>query len=371
MISILFVTGCGSKPQDSSIDLKRRDIVSIFDFIDRVDVIQLETNKESLINRISQVISYEDQYYIFDSREQAVFCFSKTGRFRYKIHSVGRGPEEYTYLEHFNIDPYNRRIILSDVVTSTILYYDLDGNFIEKRRLPSENRAYNDVYVVNRDTLLFASAGEFNFIYYSLSENRIIKRLFPVENEKRRLLLMGRVYRYQDSLFFYTPLSENETYNLSSNDLSIDYKWNFGESNYKKDNIKRLYDEVEIFKTNFKPYRFVDFIGEGKYLDYFIAHNVETNRYRIASLRVDDSNYISVLYDKNRGSHYVFDKTTEGIQIIFRHAMNDETIVLLNYDSPEYKFYDMEILTKEQRQIIDEHNEESDNPFLVIYHLKQ
>jgi hypothetical protein len=350
------------------IDLNKRDSISIAEFIDHIDVIQLETTSQSLLNSISQAIFYNECYYVFDSRQQAVLSFHKTGEFRYKIHSVGRGPGEYSYLGHFNIDIYNNRLMLLEPFGS-ILYYDLDGKFIEKVTLPSDCKAYNEVYAINKDTLLFVSLNEFYFVYYSSADNRIIKRIFPIDQDGSSMSPTGRMYQYKDTIYLNTVLSKNEIYNMSSDSVSVDYVWDFGKSNYKNEEIKSLYNDIAELRANYKQVRINDFVGNGKQLSHFISISVETNRYRIAEVMVEND-FILVFYDKKEKYYYVLNKTIEGIQPLFRDITN-ESIVLWDYGSYEYKYYDMSVLNEGQIEIINNHNKETDNPFLVVYHLKQ
>jgi len=360
--------GCSS-PSSDSIDLNKRNNISITDFVDHIDVVQLESNSQSLINNITQIISYEDCYYIFDAKQQVIFCFDLTGAFRYKIHSVGRGPDEYTYLEHFNIDPFNNRLMLLEPFGS-ILYFDLNGKFIKKINLPSECKSYNEVYAINKDTLLFASLDEFNFTYYSSTDNSIVKRIFPVDQNVLPPQPIGRIYQYQDSIYFNSILNENEIYNLSANTLSINYKWNFGKLNYTKKQIKTLYsDYIKEQRANMMPLNFVKLVRDGEFIDYFISNAWETNRYRAASVLVN-TGIVLVIYDKNNENYYVIDKTTEGIQPHFI-SITSESFILWDYGSYDYKYYDLNLLNDRQADIINSHNIERDNPFLVVYHLKQ
>jgi len=366
LLSVVLIYGCNNTTLDDPIDLTRRDSVSITDFVDRIDVVQLETTDQSLINNISSVIFHNECYYIFDLRLQAVLCFTNTGKFKYKIHSVGRGPEEYSYIAHFNIDSYNNRLMLLEPF-GTILYYDLDGSFIEKISLPSECSAYNEVYAINKDTLLFVTRADFHFVYYSSIDNKIIRRIFPVSQDGSSMSPLKRAYQYKDSIYWNSVLSKNEIYNISSDPLSISYTWNFGESNYKEVDIKSFYNDIAELRANYKSFRIIDFVGDGKQLNHFVSISVETNRYRIAEVMVEND-MLLVLNDKKEKNSYVLSKTIEGIQLYFKDITNELAILWDYYD---YKYYDMSVLNEEQREIINNHNKEIDNPFLVVYHLKQ
>ena len=366
------MAGCTNSTSNNIADLTKRDNISITDFVDCIDVIQLESSEQALFNSIDKIISYGDYYYIFDARQQSVLCFDHAGDFKYKINSVGRGPEEYVYIGYFNIDPYNNRLMLLQPM-GAIFYYDLDGKFIEKISLPSECGSYNEVHSINEDTLLFVSLYEFDFVYYSSTDNKIVKQIFPIDRDILPPEPLGRVYQYQDSIYFASVVSENETYNLSTNTISIDYKWDFGKLNYTKRQIQTLYnDYIAVQRANMMPLYFNDLVKEGRFIDYFIMSSRETNRYRIASVSVDNG-AIYVVYDKNNKKSYVIDKTTEGIQPYFTSRnVTNESFILWDYGpSFQYKYYDLSVLNDQQKGIINNHNPEQDNPFLVVYHLKQ
>ena len=371
-------SGCSNTTLGDFIDLTRRDSVSITDFVDSIDVVQLESNSQCFIRDINKLIFYEDNFYILDSRQQALLCFSNMGEFKYKIHSVGRGPEEYSLLDDFNIDPYNKHLMLLNPF-GEILYYDLEGNFIEKVVLPSECKAYNEVHAINRDTLLFVTLTDFHLVYYSSSSNKILKRELLIDPRLRSMSPFGKMSRYRDSTYYNSSvMSKNEIYNLSSDNLSVDYIWNFGKLNYTEGQKKSLYDYIKERETNREPLRLIDFVGKGKILNYYIRRNHETVRYRLALVMVGASSdgetetNVFVIYDKNRKNYNVIDKTTEGIQLYYVRSNINTSIVLWHFGSTiDYKYYDMSILNEEQREIINNYNKDRDNPFLVVYHLKQ
>lgn len=74
LISLL-ILGCKSQEEAQIVDLERNDEVSIFDLVDSISVVKLETNDQCLIKKIDRIIPYENRLYIFDSRLNTVFCF--------------------------------------------------------------------------------------------------------------------------------------------------------------------------------------------------------------------------------------------------------------------------------------------------------
>ena len=109
-----------------------RQEVSISSFADSVSFIRLETTDESLIGRISQVLFLDDLVIIEDNQTHSIFFFYRCGKFSHRIARRGRGPGEYITLTRAMLDAENRRIMVYDVSSRKMLFYDLDGTFIRE-----------------------------------------------------------------------------------------------------------------------------------------------------------------------------------------------------------------------------------------------
>jgi hypothetical protein len=142
------------------VDLKAITEPSIYDFFDTVSVVQLETTDDCLVSNRFYVKEFNGKYFLNDRQQLAVFCFDSEGKYLFKIQKRGQGPDEYMWLDDFTVDPFNNQLILLDAF-GAILLYDLEGKFISKTRLPSEIGAYNGVFVLNRDTLVFSCLAEY------------------------------------------------------------------------------------------------------------------------------------------------------------------------------------------------------------------
>lgn len=366
VLSILMVS-CVDNRSNNSIDLDQNDQISIMDIVDSINVVVLETKSECLIGNISKLISYKDRFYILDVKLQTVFCFDKEGLFLFKIAHRGRGPEEYTYLEDFNIDPYNNQLMLL-VPYGEILYFDLDGCFISKVMLPSGTKAYNEIYALNSDKLLFISLSEYQATYYSRKKEEIMKELFPLK-EPRYFTPTERTFSYNDSIYFNSILGKNEVLNLSDANHKVVYSWNFGAKNNTSKQISILMDYLKFQEQNRKQRPVLkDLIGEGKFLNYYIYNSFESNRYRMAILEYNND-ILLVFKDKREKQDYVFRRTSEGIHLFF-NRLHNESIILWDYGS-NLTYYAKSVLSPEQLKTVEAHDLEKDNPFLVVYFLKQ
>jgi hypothetical protein len=374
IILVQLICSCANKGETNSvINLDKTDKVSIFDLVDSISVIKLETTKESLLKMPRGIIFHKNRFYLFDPYLQTVFCFDSRGKLLFKLNKKGRGPDEYTYAAMFNIDPFNDQLMIL-VPWGIILYYDLDGKFISKVKLPSDLRAYNEVYAIDKDNLLFYTWGyEYKAYYYSKISGKILKGTVATTSDLSFTFPpFDKSYYYKDSLYFNSVGIKNEVLNMSDTSQRVSYSWNFGDKNYTEEQMK----ELVIFDKNNKK-----MVSKESVLKYFKERNenpkfpaystncsFETDRFRVTSLRYREfDNSINIVKDKNEGREYVFRETTEGVKLYFNFVSGRSIIMHYN----ENKDLSLnKVLSAEQLKVVESHNPEYDNPFLVIFHFK-
>ena len=352
------------------IHLDRDSDIPIDELVDSIAVVQLETNDLCLISGIYKVLIYNGKYYILDRRQQNLFCFDQNGKFLHKIGERGRGPQEYEYLGSIAIDPYNEQLLLV-VPFGSVLCYDLNGTFIEKISIPDAG-AINELHVLNADHWLFVSLNEYQILYFSKKENRIVERLY--ERLPALLLPLGRSYAYNNSIYF-APLLHSETLNMSDKDRQVAYSWDFGANNNRSGRSERLLRELQNMNVRSEAdyHAYVSLINS--YLNHHILFTRESLRYRMAVLEYRND-YIHVLHDKRENQSIVFRKTKEGIRWVLPDYMsNQEIIIAYDIDGTDgyrdFTCYAKDIFTPEQLRTIEVHNPERDNPFFVVYYLKK
>ena len=259
LISLL-ILGCKSQEEAQIVDLERNDQVSIFDLVDSISVVKLETNENCFLSFLVQRIIYKNRFYFFDYKQRIIFCFDNNGKFLYKINKFGRGPDEYEAIASFSIDKFNDQLMIL-VPYGSILYYDLDGKFISKEKLPSEIIAYNEVHSINKDVLLFISSNKIRAAYYSKSNKSLIKRFMEVTPEQDKVFSSTRrTYNYKDSIY-YNDYTNNTIFNLSNITFNnIKHKWNFGENNNTNEQLQNFNLYKDNQKKNKKPLDFKDII---------------------------------------------------------------------------------------------------------------
>jgi hypothetical protein len=368
------------------IDLKRNDSVSILDFIESTDVVQLETSDSCLIKQIWKIIFDNDRYYVFDREQSIIFCFNSQGKFQFKIDRKGQGPEEYLTLAGFDIDNYNRQLLLIEPF-GHLLTFDPDGRFVSKIRLPKNPPAYNEVYALGKDRVLFVSLTENQLIYYSRGRDKILSTYNlgygDIKSTFRMAPISGRIYKYDETLFYMNPLYD-QVINLS--DTTV-FRWNFGERSNTEKQISSLLDEYKRTGEKYDPEKSekeyqADHVAQKK-LNYELFQCHETSRYKICFLYRGKRQVSYVFYDKKTDKYSIFDKTSENIEFRFSPVFSGESLIqnssvafsfyLFPGDYQRFlnlKWFDGNLFTEEQKAIIDSHQKD-DNPYLIKYNLKQ
>lgn len=136
LVLLFSFTGCKNENKNNAsitIPIEKGSIqpMSLFDYIDSVKYIPLETQNENLINHLTKVFFVDDKIVIVDGEEMQVLFFDKDGRYLYKINERGEGPEEYVVLHTVMVDNEKNVIIYDSRGGHKLLYYNIEGKFLK------------------------------------------------------------------------------------------------------------------------------------------------------------------------------------------------------------------------------------------------
>lgn len=107
--------------------------MKLSDIAEEIRYVKLETSPESLIGKIDKFIIYKKRIYIMDEmRGGSLYCFDINGKFIFRIEKTGKGPGEYLALHNFTIDTFENQITIVDQLSSKLLRYSLDGEYIDE-----------------------------------------------------------------------------------------------------------------------------------------------------------------------------------------------------------------------------------------------
>jgi len=113
-----------------------------------IEYVPLETDTACMLRRISNLALCDSFIVVSDGTK--LVLFDRQGNFLKPVGSVGRGPEEYTYIRSFFVDENSRGIYILSM--GKVMVFGLDGKY--KRSFKADFRPSQ---VINRDqnTLMF------------------------------------------------------------------------------------------------------------------------------------------------------------------------------------------------------------------------
>ena len=354
---IIFLLFCSCNLQKSSDNITELYIVlndekkNASDFIEKMEVIVLETNDNCLISNIDKVKYINEKLYILDRNINSLFVFNKDGSCDTILSKRGVGPGEYIQVVDFNVN--DKYIQIMDHARS-IKKYNHDLKFV------SEIKFNNSFEFTAKDDILFLwneSTGSKTSHYISC---------FNTKNKETRNYLkmpFGEYINYwiggidafvtNKNNLYVSPKFGNTIYYYADNDFYPIYKIKFNKNNFpENENIYEYYD-THIQDTD---------------LSYVFKNNYYVS-----------DKYLIFNYDYDRNRHFCFyDMITKELSngIInndfvdnFRFSTrwgNDN--YLIEEVAAEYVINDFPSLIDFNEQLRD--LKEDDNPIIIIYTLK-
>lgn len=369
ILLIVLVTSC-----NKIIDISDKTLYSDLDhyqsipterLFSKIEIIPLETNEQSLIQRISKVIEYNSCLYILDSRQKAILIFDKTGKFISKIHTVGRAPSEYSLLYDIAINTYSETLDALDPM-GKIITYDLKGKYISSIYLPHPPMAYHLISILNKDSILLHTepyiTTDYTFRIFSRKADSITKQFYK-QQEFIAWNIKGPLQVYKDTLY-YSQAIHNEVYKIINDSLYLAYSWNFGKYSYDI-NQMQLPDLTDPTKQ-MKFYKEVMYSSK---IPYTFSFSGQNDKYYYCSIFMKEK-MVHVFQDKMSKKDIVFSTMEENIGI-FPLSIDNEKIIGITDDDwmPLSSLMNAKNANISNQEILKELTDNS-NPILVKYYFK-
>lgn len=189
------------------LDLKGGSI-PFAELINEIKITRLEETKESLLGYVRQVEFYEDQM-IIPGDDGDIYVFSSSGGFLKRINRKGEGPEEYT--------GYNDIWLEDGVLTihnsgTSIIRYDLEGNFIGRERLTeraSHLHPFKEGYALDKSLRYTQDSLRYSLVILD-SEMNLDKTFLPFDNFPgfQVSFSASSLFSVDDDLFFFPMMSD-------------------------------------------------------------------------------------------------------------------------------------------------------------------
>lgn len=365
---VLALTGilclaCSSKVSNGEIyihhvDLSQRNEVSVFDLVDSISVVALETSDSCLVSCINCIRKKDNKLYILDGRQETFFCFNMDGTFLFKIHSFGNGPEEYQHIESFSLDEQGNIYLVEP--WGIIHQYDSHGKFVRRMEVFDKINVINDLYYANGQLITVNVFHEVTIGHISLQDGPISTYKIAEEFSLERAI----PYQYGESVYLVSSLA-GQICKLGNENYTPYLQWDFGKAN--NDTIDILEKVKERRGTIF------DEVGPGKLFKNAISWASENDRFNFIELWYND-NIIYVVYDKLKKEPLVFRRTkentifalcsfTDGVLIYAPSGIKNNTDLDLTCIRPE-------MLDASNARRLAKGEEGENNPSITIFWLK-
>lgn len=285
---------------------------SINDLFEKVEIIPLETNKESIIESASRLKHqvYNDRHYILAVKQNKLFVFDRKGNFVKTIEKIGNGPGEYRMIYDFEISRFDGKLHLMTPYGRMLIYDSAGEKFIESFHLPDSIRAVHQFKILNEDIYVFNSDSENSDLYfYSKSKNEVVSSLSVMPN-----FLTATPFKYARTPFYYYKDSlryfmgyDGTVFNINPENFSLEKRYflDFGKRNFILKDLP-LDESVVYYYEYYKS--IANKIATG-FAIYF-----ETDKYLIS--RYDYMNNFNYLfYNKNSKRMVNAFKVKEDIQL--------------------------------------------------------
>jgi len=223
--------------------------------IDKIEIIPLQLNTESILSRIEKLVNFDNRYFIKDDQKKDIFCFNHKGKFLYKINKYGKGQDEYNEITDFFIE--DSLLYILDSKQKNILVYSIDENssIIKRFNLRKLNIPVYSFSKYSADTFLMSGPhiGVGNYIdRYNLrlidkSGNILSQHLSFNHFWDNFTTTIISFTKYKDK--YYLPDEITHSYieiNPNTKSLSTKYSFNFYDHNI----IEKKLPDIKLVGVN-------------------------------------------------------------------------------------------------------------------------
>lgn len=363
-------TGCNTDKENASsikitkngeiikIDPSNTANLSMKDLYSKIELVPLETNKNSIIKEVTKIVYYEDTYLILDENQNTVLIFDSCGKFINKIQKTGNGPGEYSLLYDFDINPFTKNLEFLNP-RGEFLTYSRDGSFISSISIPI--KAPQKFIRLTKDLVLFYTIYNKNKLaFFSQSKDSIIKNCFEFPEIILKTPLISSqsspFNRYDSTITFFQGFS-NEIYFVDSTELYIKSIWDFGKNNLK------LSEMSDNQPNNYYPI----FLRNSDYVHSF-NYYIENEEY-IYTRFMYHKIWTTLIFNKRNSEYFLINKFKEktvppGFPVFFAKG------ILTSIEPLQIQILVNEsILDQRNREIYQNLNLEN-NPVIIKYYFK-
>ncbi len=225
-------------------EVNKTDIATLID--GAIEYIPLETTRESMIGKISNIRCGQNKYFIMDEQQKSIVVFSNKGKHISTINRKGGGPCEYYDLYDMRLNRNNMVEILGNSNPVTLIQYDQD--YSQCRELQTEDKiSANQFMPIDSGYVFLQAIGAFEkekqyFIFITDGKGKIEKKHLPSHRlTGYSINNSNSFYMLDDTVMFYMPRDKHIYQITKQGGMSIRYSVDYGKY-HLPDEVNELYE---------------------------------------------------------------------------------------------------------------------------------
>lgn len=297
-------------------------------------VIALETTSDSYIGKIDKILLLNKRLYILDKLiSRSIYAFDISGSYIFKIHNIGRGPEEFIKIYDFDIHLNNLYLLVG--YPYRIIQYSIDGNYIKE--IPVGFFATN-INVINANSFLVytcnqqnqtsqGSVDHTNIILDSLGKIQSKMLRTGVSNHGITSCYLPEYFGYAKSrnIILFSPPFSDTVYSYHKNILHPEYFMDFQKQKIPENFSIKNYDPADLFER----------ILKSKYC-HSISRIIDTDRILLFEFILNQIPAFCI-YEKKSGKTIVTKIFEDDILHIYPEIISSAGNLLIGVkDSPDF-----------------------------------
>lgn len=311
-LAVIVMQGCNAPDNtEQESDLPRiqaliNESVNISDFAESIRVIRL--SNDSIVRDIEKLLIDNDgNFFMIDSKGTSLQKYDRNGKFVSQISRRGKGPGEYLEIYDFDID--NDRIIVYDSNRDDLMYFDMEGNFLSIE--PTGLDYYLSFAAVN-DTIYACHGGSYTDIilngkkfYESPRRSSSEEGLNYIHSDHQLPKNGDEVYWervYNDTLYRVTAKGVEPAFIIDFGPLKMPADIPINDDIWGNPDVPKYSRDPSNFQISDK---FISFHFANKMDIYFCVYNRETGKsytYRILNIDLNpipfDENVLAIRGNK-------------------------------------------------------------------------
>ena len=351
-----------------SIDVSAIPEVNLADIFKKIDLIPLETKKESLIGNVDQLIYVKDSCYIIRDGDRNVLTFDKDGKFIANSVSVrGNGPGEYAFVLSAIYNPFTKMIDILQPFNK-VSSYTVSFHFVNEKKINYDGENYgffHHVFPISESEYICLYPtiyDEYNTLFfYDSKEGKMIEKII-FDDIYGYLTQTVNPVKYTDSYYYFTPALTTYTgysIDIDKRTVNPEVYLDFGKQRINQKETKQS-DANGKIQNQLLQSRFPIPVANLFNKNYLICRIFMSEKVEIHTL------FCNLITEKK---YLIREKTEDNYLIPFFYLLEDTELYAAIFPYQISEYIDPNLLSDKAKDYISK-IEEDDNPIIVKYSLK-